>query len=214
MAMTVAEIIAEARGIIQETDEANSHVTNTKLIEWINACTLQLCSTTTSLPKSMVTDKVTASTITLDSSMLRVDYVSYLDPLGTHTKLETIDFNNFVYEHPDWENQIASRPTKLVRLDDLNWMMWPTPSAEYLNLEMTIVGAKVPASVVNTTDIPPLSQTLHGVYPHYLAWKSFLVINDPARAQAEFNQYDALRKLNLKTATSVFGSRQQLRMQL
>ncbi len=214
MSMTVAEIIEEARGIIQETDPNNSHVTDAQLLTWINACTLQLCSVTASLPKSRITGVTCASSIAFSTSMLRLDYAAVLDPNGKYFKLKTIDFVNFNAEHPDWENAESSQPEYLVRLDDVNWMVWPTPDANYDGKAMSIIGAVVPTAVTLTTDTPAVNQTLHPVYPHYLAWKAFLVINDPARAQAEFNQYDMLRKLNLKTATSVTGSRQQFRMQM
>ena len=214
MAMTVADIIAEARGIIQEVDPANSHVSDAQFITWINACTLQLCSVTASLPKANITGMVTAADLVFDTSLLRLDYASYTDPTGQKIPLKTVDFVNFVYENPDWENRDADRPRLLVRKDDTNWFMFPTPSATYTGLAMTIMGAVLPAPVTTTSENPPLNQVWHPVYPHYLAWKAFLVINDPARAQAEFNQYDMLRKLNLKTATSTSGSRQFFRMSM
>ena len=94
--MTVSEIITEVRAIVQQTNPNNSNITNSSILGWINACTLQLIANLATLPKSTLTGVVLADTITLSQDMLKLDFVSVVHPTtGKHVPLTTIDFVNF-----------------------------------------------------------------------------------------------------------------------
>ncbi len=211
--LTVQQIIDEARGLIMETDPANSHVTDSTLLLWINACTLSLCSYIQSLPKSTITSVVTADKPALPTNLLRVDYVSYLYQDKYHP-IKTIDFINFLRENPQWENQPDGVPTYFVRMTDTEWMMYPPPDTAHAGLPMTLIGAVVPDDVVNTTDYPPVNQVLHPCYPHYLAWKAWAKIGNAAASGQEYGLFEKIRTENMHSATSTQGSRQFLRMEI
>lgn len=209
--MTYNDIIDEVRGLIQETDPNNTHVTNAVMLQWANACTLQLMSLIGTYPKARIPNLVAANTLVLPANTLRLDYASITD--GTKkTKLVTIDFTNFVRMYPDWENQPADKPSMLVRMSDTEWMMYPQPSAAYLGKAVTAIGSVLPTPDTDYNAVPPVNISLHTCYPHYVAWKSFLLLNNPERAGQEFQLYDGLRKLNTRTATSTTGSLQSLKM--
>lgn len=207
------DIISECRGIIQETDPNNSHVTDALLLTWIDACTLQLFSILNTLPKSNIPGIVAANTITLPNTVLKLDYVSILDQSGNHITLTTTDFNTFVRTNPGWEDNQPSTPSLMIRMDDLNWMLWPKPNTEFVGQPMSIYGTINPITPATTFSSPQISVTMHVAYPHYLAWKAFLVVNDPQRAMTEYRMYDDLRKQNTKTATSTTGAVQRFTMQ-
>jgi len=210
--MTYQEIVDEVRGIIQETDPNNTHVTNTVMLQWANACTLQLMSLIGTYPKTTITSVVAANTITLPETMLRLDYASIVDANGKHITLKTIDFNNFARTYPGWEDQEANVPQMLVRLSDTDWMMYPSPNAAFLGKALTLIGSVLPTPDTDFNASPPVNLSLHTCFPHYVAWKSFLLLNNPERAGQEFALYDGLRKLNTRTATSTNGSLQFFRM--
>lgn len=203
--MLVSEIILETREIVQEKNASNAHKTDAGILADINACTLQLCSTISTLPKVSVAGIVAANIISFASNLLKLDYASIYDG-QKHVKLDTIDFPNFQRITPNWEDQQANKPTTLVRMDDLNWMLWPNPDAASVGNAMTIIGTVLPTPLTLTTETPPISITLHPAYPHYCAWKYFLVLNNPERAAQEYATFDGLRKLNTQTATSTTGS--------
>lgn len=211
--LTVQQIIDEARGLIMETDPANSHVTDSTLILWINACTLSLCSYIQSLPKSTISTVVTALNPVLPTALLRLDYASFTYSDQKHT-LKTIDFINFLKEAPQWENEPEGLPEMMVRMSDTSWMMFPPPSDTYTGLPMTLIGAVLPDDVSLTTEYPPVSQVLHPCYPHYLAWKAWGVIGNSAAAAQEYAVFEKIRTENLRTATNTQGSRQFLRMEI
>ena len=203
--MTVQDIITECRAIVQQTNPNNSAVSDSTILSYINACTLQLCSIISTLPKELVS-ATCASTITLDKSLLRVDFVSIADANTIYHPLQTIDFTNFSRIIPEWQNQVAAQPTHFVRMTDKTWMLFPTPSAEWLGKTMSIYGAVQPDDLTQTTEEPPVSIVMHPAYPHYCAWKFFLAINNPERANAEYGIFEGIRKLNTQTATSTTGS--------
>jgi hypothetical protein len=91
-------------------------------------------------------------------------------------------------------------------------MMYPAPNAAYTGVALTLFGTVLPTSSTNTADSPPINISMHTAYPHYCAWKSFLIINNAERAQSEFLMFDGLRKLNTRTATATTGSLQKLNM--
>ena len=210
--MQYADMIAEARGILGELDPANSHVTDATLMQWANACTLQLFSLIGTYPKTSITGITGAASITLPTSVLRLDYAAIAMPSGKHTKLATIDFCNFVRYNPNWPDTSVNRPDTLVRMNDTDWMLYPNPNADYAGAALTLYGSVLPTPDTDPTLSPPINQSLHACYSHYMAWKAFLLLNNPERAGAEFNIYDGLRKLNTRSATSTLGSLQSLRM--
>ncbi len=211
--MTVQQIEDEIRQICQELDPANTHASPAIILTWINAAILDLCSSINTLPKEDSTGITTDDTVTLPSSLLKLDYASFADANGKHTRLKTIDFNNFIRLNPGWQDTDAGIPSHIVRMTDVTWMLWPTPNTAYTGLTMTLIGSKLPTPLTLTTESPALSITLHGAIVHYGAWKFFLLLNNPERAGQEYTVYDSLRKLNLKTATSTDGSMQRFRIE-
>lgn len=209
--MTVQDIITRVRQIVQETDANNTHASDSVILGWINACTLQLCSTINTLPKSKSTTTTCADSITLDKSYLRLDYVSVTNGQTppVHKTLTTIDFSNFSRTTPGWEDQPDDEPSMLVRMTNLTWMVFPNPNATWTGKAMTLIGSVLPADLTLTSEEPPVSIALHVAYPHYCAWLFFLLLNNPERAASEFSVYDALRKMNTQTATSTTGSQQK-----
>lgn len=210
--MQASEIITEIRQVVQETDEANSHARDSTILGWLNACTLQLCSSIATLPKASSTGVTASATITLATNLLKLDFASIVDANGKHTPLETIDFVNFSKLNPTWQDTATGRPEYVVRMTDLSWMLWPNPSSDWSGKTVTLIGSVLPTPMTAFTDSPQISVVLHPAYVHYGAWKFFLLLNNPERAAASFSAYDALRKMNTQTATSTRGSLQSLRM--
>ena len=208
--MTVAQITERVRQIVQQKTAANSIVSDAGILVWINEATLALASMLTTLPKESITGLVVADTITFDRDVLRLDYAAIVDGTNYHV-LDTIDFPNFVRLNPNWQQASAGLPTTLVRMTDLNWMMYPAPDATWTGKTLSLYGSVTPDDLTLTTEEPPISRTLHHAYPHYCAWLFFLALNNPERAAAEYAIFDSIRKTNTKTATSTKGSLAALR---
>ena len=203
--MTVQDITNEVRQIVSETDPNNSHASDSIILGWINACTLQLCSSINTLPKVAVAGMTAADDITLPTNLLRMDFASIYDGT-TYFPLDTIDFVNFARMNPGWQNQPDSKPGMLIRMTDLSWKMFPNPDATWMGKALTIIGSVLPTPLTSSSDSPALSITLHPAYSHFCAWKFFLLLNNPERAGAEYSAFDGIRKLNTGTATSTTGS--------
>lgn len=207
--MTVAEITSEVRAIIQQTNPSNSNIADSSILGWINDCTLQLISTISTLPKVAVTGVVADDDdLTLTDNLIKMDFCSISDGAATpnYTPLTTIDFVNFTRMMPNWQNQAAAKPSYIIRMTDLTWRLWPTPSAEWLGKSLTIYGSVLPTALSSTSEEPPVSKVMHPVYPHFCAWKAFMALNNPVRAQQEYGLYDSLRRINTQSATSTTGS--------
>lgn len=213
--MLVSDIITEVRQIVQEMDPLNTHASDSVILGWINACTLQLCSSMSTLPKVTLSTVVAANTISLPTNLIRMDYASISDgnTPPQYSPLKTIDFVNFARISKDWQSQTTDKPSTLVRMTDLDWMMFPNPSAAWVGKALTLIGSTLPTPLTGFSDTPAVSITLHPAYVHYCAWKFFLLVNAPERASASFAAYDGLRKLNLGTATSTTGSLLSFKMQ-
>jgi hypothetical protein len=166
------------------------------------------------LPKVSVSGIVAADTITLATNLLRIDFASISDGATppVYTPLETIDFVNFSRIYADWQNRADNKPTHLVRMTDLRWMLQPYPSASWTGKSLTIIGSVLPSPMTDSTQSPEISITLHPAFIHFGAWKFFLLLNNPERAAASYAAYDALRKINLQTATSTTGSLLSLKL--
>ena len=204
--MKFSDIIADVRSQIQETDPNNSHFTDPQLLTWGNDCTLQLISLIGTYPKVSVSGITAAKTITFDENLLCIDYAAILTPTGKHSILTPWDFANFAKLHPNWEDQDANRPSEIIRMDSVTWMLYPEPDADYLGKALSIYGKKLPAVATTYTEEPPVSIALHSCYAPFIAWKCFLGLNNDVKAAQAFNMYDGLRKLNLRTATNTTGS--------
>jgi hypothetical protein len=210
--MTVAEIKQEVRQIIQQLDPNNSNVSDSTILGWINACTLQLCATITTLPKEEFT-LTAANTLTFGQTLIKVDFASIADPVdGHHYPLITMDYVNFVRTHPYYQDEPTKRPSILVRKTDLTWDMWPKPDTTWTGASVTLVGTTIPANLTTDTQEPPISKTMHTAYPHYCAWKAFLLLNNPERAAQEFGIFDSLKKINMQASTSTTGNLLALRI--
>lgn len=209
--MTVQEIITRTRQIVQQTNPNNSTVSDSTILSWVNEATMQICSFLTTLPKESVSGVTASATLTLATDLLRIDFASLYDG-STYHPLVTEDFNNFVRMNPDWQNQPSGKPSHLVRMTNLNWMMWPTPDATWTGKTVAIYGSVLPDDLTSTSESPAVSVALHHAYPHYCAWLFFLALNNPEKAAAEYSIFDSIRKINTKTATATQGSLLSLKM--
>jgi hypothetical protein len=77
---------------------------------------------------------------------------------------------------------------------------------------MTIVGSYKPNDITSTSQEPELSITIHPAIVYYAAYKYFMLLNNPQKANMSFTMYDNIRKTNISTATSTKGSLLQLRI--
>lgn len=209
--MTVQDIITETRQIVQETDPNNTHANDSVITGWINACTLWILSDFKTIIKSLLTGITASEVITLDKELLSIDYASIYDG-NKHYPLYTTDFNNFVKSNPGWEDITSGRPHTLVRMSNLDWKMFPSPDADWVGKIVKIYGSTYPAEVSSPIDVPPVSIALHPAYSHFCAWKFFLLLNDPIRANAEYSVFDSMRKMKTKISTSTQGSLLSLRV--
>jgi hypothetical protein len=210
--MLVSQIIAETRQLIQQVTESNSAITDSGILAYINECTLQLCSYFSTLPKTAISGVTAAATLTLDDNLLKLDHASIYDG-STYYPLGTTDFVNFTRENPMWENTPAGKPVMLIRMTDLTWKMYPAPDATWTGKTVSIYGSVLPADLTLTTEAPPVSLAMHPAYPHYCAWKAWMVLNDPVKASQEYAIFDSIRKINTMTATTTRGSLLSLRME-
>ena len=210
--MLVSTITAEARQIFQQTVEANSAITDSQILQWINEATLTLCSYFNTLPKTALAGVTAAATLTLDDNLLKLDHASIYDGV-TYYPLETTDFVNFSRTNPMWENTPTGKPALLIRMTDLTWKMYPAPDATWTGKAVSIYGSVLPADLTLTTEAPPVSLAMHPAYPHYCAWKAWMVLNDPVKASQEYAIFDSIRKINTQTATTTRGSLLSLRME-
>jgi len=204
--MTLQDIITNCRTIIAQVDTSVSNITDATIIGFANQCTLQLCSNIATLPKESISGVVAAQTLTLSKDLLKLDFASISDGT-THYPLDTTDFPTFIRNNPNWENQTTGKPTQLVRMTNLNWMMFPAPDSTWTGKAVSIYGSVVPTLMSNTTDEPAVSQTLHPAYEHFCAYKCFgNILNNPASSANEYAIFDGIRKLNIHTATNTRGS--------
>ena len=203
--MDLGSIITETRQIVQQTDSNNSQASDATITGWANDCTIQLCSTLSALPKEVFSSVVAAATITLDTDLIKLDFASISDGT-TSFPLETMDFNSFVRRYPDYQNQPTGKPTLIYRMTNTTWNMFPAPDATWTGKSLTLIGSAVPTAMSATTDVPPFSQVMHPAYPHYCAWKFFLLLNNPQRAADEYAIFDGIKKMNTFTTTNTRGS--------
>ena len=203
--MTLQDIITEVRQIVQQTDPNNTQASDSVITGWANDCTIQLCSTLATLPKETFSSVIAADTITLDTDLIKLDFASISDGT-THFPLETLDFNSFVRRYPDYQNQPDGKPSMIIRMTNVEWMMFPPPDATWTGAAMTLIGSAVPTAMSATTSTPPFSQVMHPAYPHYCAWKFFLLLNNPQRASDEYAIFDGIKKMNTFTTTNTRGS--------
>lgn len=77
--MTFKDIIDETRGIIQETDPANSHITDATMTEWADACTLQLLSVINTYPQKDIASVTSLAFVDLDANLVKLSYASIDD---------------------------------------------------------------------------------------------------------------------------------------
>lgn len=209
--MTAQDIITEIRQICQQTDENNTSADNNVILGWINACTLQLCSIISTLPKTEVPGIVAAAVIAMPSNLLKLDFASISDG-SKHSPIDSIDFVNFARLNPNWEDTPAGKPINIVRMTDLSWKLWPSPSAAWIGKDLTLIGTVVPTPLTGFSESPAISISMHPAYAQYGAWKFFSLLNNPERAAMAYNAFDGLRKLNTQTTTSTTGSLLSLKM--
>jgi len=206
MSMTVQGVINEVRAMVLETSPANSHFTDANVLTYVNECTLQLMAYLGSFPKVNYT-LTSATTMTMGENLLCLDYAAIQNPDASYKKLKSTDFDSFVLQNPDWLNAPQGIPTFIIRMDVLNWMLWPVPLAIYTGVPVEIYGKTLPAQLTVATQELPLSILFNNCYLFYVAWKVYLNhLNQPDKAKDAFETFDNFRKINTQAATATQGT--------
>ena len=170
--MTIAEMITEARSLINITDSSNSPVSDAQLTEWANQFYRRLQAKLGTIPKKERDNTLASGVITLNSRTLYINVARLLDAnTSTYKRLTMITLEDLVDKDPDYENTPAAVPTHLVRTGTFTMIAYPTPDTANATTTIRTHGQEFPADLTSS-ETPDVPLHLHDIFPHWMAYRS------------------------------------------
>lgn len=224
-AQTLADLIADWRQHIGQTDSSNSNFSDAQGTIWANQGYGIIVQKIRHLPRKerdySIATYSAAVGVTLNAQTLRVDTVLLKNPdasnpdgtPGPYDELEIIEFDELIAMDPNYQAVNADMPKYAVRKSTATMILYPTPKASVKaqTNPLRTYGLESPASLAATTDIPDIPVNLHYLIPHWMAYRSFAELENQAKVTEHLTLWNSGLKDNKGLATEFSKKLNQFR---
>jgi len=200
---TLTELTVESRSLFNETDSANSHITDAQLYIWANEAYRYILTKTKDIPKKE--NDLTAATgdITVGAHTLTIDEAYIVDPVTSkYFQLGVIDLSYLQYINQGWLSETAGDPKYLVRKDTFSVYLFPQPKTAFVGQNIRTYGMEFPANMTAGTDSPDkIPLNLQDAIPHYVAYRAFAQTSMHDKAGIELELFRSMVKGQIEIST-------------
>jgi len=189
-------LITATRRNINETDPTNTHFTDSELTDYLNQAVLFL-GTQMEWPEQV--DQATAvpnqALYQLPDDFIELTDVYFNSVNPVHLAiLEREDLGQIT---PGWQSDPASTPRIAYRYNRNTIGLYPVPDANQTDYTLQIQYIYMPATLVNTTDVPDLHSAFQMCLPFYAAFLCETRLGNDKRAETDLGNFkrhlDALK---------------------
>jgi hypothetical protein len=224
-AQTLADLIADWRQHIGQTDSSNSNFSDAQGTIWANQGYGIIVAKIRHIPRTErdydLSAYAAASGVTLNAQTLRVDTVLLKNPdvnnpdgtAGAYDELEIIEFDDLIKLDPNYQAVTANFPQYAVRKSTGTMILYPTPKAtvKAQTTPLRTYGLESPASLAANTDVPDIPVNLHYLIPHWMAYRSFAELENQAKVTEHLTLWNSGLKDNRGLATEFSKKLNQFR---
>lgn len=201
MAKTLAQIIADVRQHIGQTDSTNSNFTDAQLTIWVNDAYRKIVVALRHLPITPNNYAVASQDITLNANTVTVDNVLLKDPdvnnddgtAGRYQLLKQISLDQLVELDAGYANAQADMPLYFVRTGTFSAVLYPPPKASVIaqTTPLKTMGLELPAELAADSDTPSLPGNLHDIIGHWPAYRCFSELENQPKATEHITMFNA-----------------------
>lgn len=186
--MTLSDLIAEVRSIINETDSANSHFTDTTITGWLNEAQNDAATRLSSYPEQSRDFSASASAISHTGNLIAPIAAFFYDPVALDWyRLDLMSTQDMVRMYPDYLNTEAGKPDKLIRTGAKDFTLYPAPDTTNLSGTLKIIALENPTALSALSSVSELPQACHYLLPHYAAFRCFQQLDRAESATQEIS---------------------------
>lgn len=214
MAKTLANIIADARQHIGQTEESNSQFSDDQLTIWANDAYRDLVATLRHLPVKerdySISSYSAASGVTLNAETVTTDTVLLKNPdalnsdgTAKYQELEIIGLDELIAMDPDYQAVTADMPQYAVRKSTFTLILYPTPKASVKaqTTPLRTYGLELPTELSEDSHTPDLPGHLHDTIAHWVAYRCFAQNENQAKTSEHLTLYNGRKKAGKGLAT-------------
>lgn len=186
MAKTLANILADARQHIGQTDSSNSQFSDAQLTIWANDAYRRIVAKIRHLPVKerdySLSSYSAASGVTLNAETVTTDTVLLKNPdslnsdgSAKYQELKVISLDELIAMDPDYQAVTADMPQYAVRKSTFTMILYPTPKASVKSqtTPLRTYGLELPTELSSSSDTPDLPGNLHDLIAHWVAYRCF-----------------------------------------
>lgn len=206
MAKTLAQLVADARQLINQPESTNSQFTDAQITTWLNDAYEQLVVALEVLPQTPNEYAVTGAEVTLDTPTILVNIAKLKNPDASsqYSVLKVINLDQLNEIDPDYENADTGMPTHMVRVGRNTVRLYPPPktSVTAQTTPLKTYGLELPTAMSADGDTPSLlPENLHRILAHWPAYRCFLTLGDTASATQQLTLFRGQVKDNKGIST-------------
>lgn len=175
MAKTLAQLTADVRQIIGQTDSSNSNFTDAQLHSWINDGYRRAVTELRVFPMSTKDYAPTSQSVTLEAGWVTIEVAKWLaEPSGKYEELEILSLEELINLDPDYENATAQIPKYFCRTGVTTAIIYPGPNSANSGSTLRTWGLKIPTALSSDSDEPSaLTDNVHDALSHWAAFRAF-----------------------------------------
>lgn len=209
--MTLAELITEARSIINQTDPDNSQITDAQLTIWANESYRNIVSGMESLPETTYSLTSALGDITLSTDILTLLRCYMLkQPDNEYGPLTIIGPDMLESIDGGWLSADVDVPRYFVRKSTFTGYLYPQPNTANIGQAIKLTCLAFPTSLSASSDTPDLPKNLQDIMPHYMAYRSCQQMGQDEKATNELILVRSQLKANRQISTKFSGSNNQV----
>jgi hypothetical protein len=188
--LSLSNLILYTRRQINELDNTNSHFTDSEITDYLNQAVTFL-GTQMEWP-----EQVDQATAVPGQTLYQLpdDFIELTDVYFNSLKLVVLERADIGMMKAAWQNDPPGTPTVAYRFNRNTVGLYPTPDANQTGYIIQIQYIYMPATLVNTTDVPDLHTAFQMCLPFYAAFLCESRLGNDKKAETDLENFDRHRK--------------------
>lgn len=187
---SVADLRLSTRRLINELDAANSHFTDSEILDYLNQAVTFL-GTQMEWP-----EQVDQATAVAGQSLYQLpsDFIELTDVYFNNNKLIILERADLGQISPVWQSDPNGRPTIAYRFNRNTIGLYPTPDSNQTGYTLQIQYIHIPAILTQDTDIPELHSAIQMCLPFYAAFLCESRMGNDKKSEIDLTNFERHRK--------------------
>lgn len=210
--MTLSDMITQARSMINQTDSANSQITNSQLTTWANEAYRTIITRIGAIPETSYDLTSATGDMTVNSNVQKpLRAYMYRPDSAEYERLEIIGIDMLDYIDASWLSADTGTPNYFVRKSTFTYYLYPQPDSDNTSQTIKFHAISFPTDLSSDSDVPDLPKNLQDLFPYFMAYRAFAQMGQEEQSVGKLIFFNTQMKADRQSSAKFSGQRNSMK---